>query len=961
MPRRKIYRTPEEEVEHKRLQCEKRRKKYHQKRMLQQTVFDTSSSHNFYSHSLSLDHSYNASLPETVNHVLLDHSYDVSWNNTEPLIDLTLETTLTPNNHSNINNNLNLTDETNQVINNNTNDNNIITTQSVSTAANNNSLSNVYDSSYFYTIIRNIEENYIGKMDIICIHYNAKHFPDERVTNKKNSFNDCCHHGKVKLEPLPTTPTLLQSLFEGNHPKSTNFFQCIRQFNNSHSFASFNANLINFNNQRSGPYCFKIQGQVYYQINTALYPDSSTTPAFGQLFIYDEQQAVQFRLQNNVQCDIEIFELLDSLMRQYNAFAKSYLMMKEVIENEKRKNNNIEPELHLSSTLKPGVDRRRYNLQRENEVAAIFSTNANGDIPEFYVSIINKSTKTLKHINTMDPNVETWVYPLFYPFGTQGWYKDIPYHQANGKVTRNDYYKYQIAIRDGFNIFSMGRRLFQQWIVDAYVKVEKDRMNFFRYNQKQIRSETYEGLLDYLHHQANNDGSNIGKVFILLSSFIGSPRNMLQNYQDAMAIVRKYGKPDLFITMTCNPNWHEIKENLLPNQTPSDRPDIVARKRRLPHIHMLLTLHHNYKITTPNIVDRYICAELPIQTEDPTLYEIVTKNMLHGPCGAWCLVNNKCSKHYPKDFCNETTMDADGYPQYRRRNSTITFTRRNRDIFTNQHVVPYNNVLLKMFNAHINGEAVSSIKSVKYLYKYVYKGHDRVVITVTGTTSNLNASQTNNNNSNVINHDEITDHIDSRYVGPVEAIWRILSKPLQNKSHAITRLPVHLPNQHTLTITANPTQQQVMDALQKDSMLIGYFALNARDPQAKQYLYVQIPSYYVFKKQGNTNIKKWERRQKKFTVIGRMYSVSPTKIELFHLRLLLTTVKGAISYDDLKTVNGNVYDTFTDACLALGLIEDDDEWKRVLHEAEIWMMPRQLRDLYVRIIMHCNPLHPEEL
>jgi len=40
---------------------------------------------------------------------------------------------------------------------------------------------------------------------------------------------------------------------------------------------------------------------------------------------------------------------------------------------------------------------------------------------------------------------------------------------------------------------------------------------------------------------------------------------MLQNYQDAMAIVNKFGKPNLFITMTCNPKWHEIEENLLPD------------------------------------------------------------------------------------------------------------------------------------------------------------------------------------------------------------------------------------------------------------------------------------------------------------------------------------------------------------------------------------------------------------
>ena len=52
---------------------------------------------------------------------------------------------------------------------------------------------------------------------------------------------------------------------------------------------------------------------------------------------------------------------------------------------------------------------------------------------------------------------------------------------------------------------------------------------------------------------------------------------MMQNYQDAMAIVRMKGKPNLFITMTCNPNWRENKDNLLPGQQASDRPDICAR------------------------------------------------------------------------------------------------------------------------------------------------------------------------------------------------------------------------------------------------------------------------------------------------------------------------------------------------------------------------------------------------
>ena len=48
-------------------------------------------------------------------------------------------------------------------------------------------------------------------------------------------------------------------------------------------------------------------------------------------------------------------------------------------------------------------------------------------------------------------------------------------------------------------------------------------------------------------------------------------------YMDVMALVRKYGKPDIFLTMTCNPNWDEIRQLLLPGQTAQDRPDLVTR------------------------------------------------------------------------------------------------------------------------------------------------------------------------------------------------------------------------------------------------------------------------------------------------------------------------------------------------------------------------------------------------
>jgi hypothetical protein len=131
------------------------------------------------------------------------------------------------------------------------------------------------------TIFKDVVEYYIGLMDAFCIHCNAKHFAAEKISNKGNSFHDCCNHGAVFLQSLPEVPQFIRTLFDGSHVKSNNFFQHICSYNSSFSFASFNANLINFQDRRPGPYCFKIQGQIYYQINTALYAAQNESPTYG--------------------------------------------------------------------------------------------------------------------------------------------------------------------------------------------------------------------------------------------------------------------------------------------------------------------------------------------------------------------------------------------------------------------------------------------------------------------------------------------------------------------------------------------------------------------------------------------------------------------------------------------------------------------------------------------------------
>jgi len=221
-----------------------------------------------------------------------------------------------------------------------------------------------------------------------------------------------------------------------------------------------------------------------------------------------------------------------------------------------------------------------------------------------------------------------------------------------------------------FNPIFFGKRLFQQFAIDTYVKIESSRLDYIRNNQDSLRADLYQGLVDSLN-AGEGRADAVGRCTVLSTTFIGGPRDMRRRYMDAMALVRKYGKPDIFLTITCNPNWDEIRNELYPGQSAQDRPDPVScvfrakleamkikllkndilgkvrayvyvvefQKRGLPHAHFLLIMKRKWKLTCPEQYDRLICAELPNKNKYPELYMMVSMHMMHGPCG---VLNPNC-------------------------------------------------------------------------------------------------------------------------------------------------------------------------------------------------------------------------------------------------------------------------------------------------------------------------------
>jgi len=113
-------------------------------------------------------------------------------------------------------------------------------------------------------------------------------------------------------------------------------------------------------------------------------------------------------------------------------------------------------------------------------------------------------------------------------------------------------------------------------VVDIYIKIETTRLEYYRFEQSNYRREILEGIVDSVS-AGECRGDKVGQRVLLPGSFIEGPRDMRRRYMDAMALVQEFGRPDVFITMTCSPHWVEIQEQLHPGQLPKDRPDLVTR------------------------------------------------------------------------------------------------------------------------------------------------------------------------------------------------------------------------------------------------------------------------------------------------------------------------------------------------------------------------------------------------
>ncbi|KAL4132861.1 hypothetical protein QTP88_009943 [Uroleucon formosanum] len=269
------------------------------------------------------------------------------------------------------------------------------------------------------------------------------------------------------------------------------------------------------------------------------------------------------------------------------------------------------------------------------------------------------------------------------------------------------------------------------------------------------------------------------------------------------------------------------------------------------------------------------------------------------------MADGKCTKNFPKDFTNNTITNVDGYPIYRRRNSANSrqsFIKNisNTDIdIDNRWVVPY---------------------------------------------SPLAA------NSN-------------------EAVWRIFGFYIHERDPAVVQLAVHLENGQRVFFTNETAIDRAIN-IPKTTLTYFFELCNRADDFgafARTLLYSQVLRYFTW-----AQTKKWMPCKQgspvdaclnlfKSNTMGRIFTVNSRQTVCFYLRLLLVNVTGTLSFLDKRNVNGQQYPTYKDACLALELLEDDNQWECMLTEAALNYTSIQICLLFAIELTTCFPARAEIL
>lgn len=551
-----------------------------------------------------------------------------------------------------------------------------------------------------------VKRHCLAARNQVCPYCSARFWPGERI--------ECCFQGSMIFDEQVVPVSLQQAILNPTVRNS------IRQYNMALAMAS-----VGHKNKSLPDGTFVLSGKSYHRIG-ALTPGIQNAANFAQIYILDTLDATARRqeLFGNRLSDAALSRLHDQLLL-FNPYVRQFRRAAEDGRDE----------------LVWACDSDIMGMQMGAIVAAPGKSRA---------IVLQKHSGDLQFISDCHQLYHTLAYPLLFPTGHPGWHSRLQRIDRDSndtrKVSLTDFLRYNLMHRSEPTHLQQCQRLTLEYLCDGWAQVEARAADFHRMPTQQARYRVGRkcAVEDQLAREGDMSEATI--PMILPSSFVGSSKWYHMLYLDAMALPRRFHKPDLFITITCNPKWEEITAALPNGSHWRFHPDIVARvfylkfvemmkditerrifgkvlayvwrvewqARGLPHIHLLLILET--AICSELQVDAIVSAEVPDPLLQPALHQLVKEFMTHTPCDrnadAGCRLEGKpCKRRFPKDMARRTVIMSDAFPKYRRR-GLHTFTVNGR-IISDDWVVPYNNFLLTKFGCHVNIEVASHIKSFK--------------------------------------------------------------------------------------------------------------------------------------------------------------------------------------------------------------------------------------------------------
>lgn len=257
----------------------------------------------------------------------------------------------------------------------------------------------------------------VGAMDSICQHCNAKLWGAEVAKGPGTTSSLCCIKGKVKLPVRAAPPQPLRALLEQTHRKAKTFMSNIRSYNSAFQLASSAIAVDRSVTAHGGPASLRINGSVHHSIGP-LHPTAGEPPRFAQLYVYDNANELQNRLQafpGAQNLDAELMQELQTMLHEHNALVRTF----------KAAASDLTPEGKIVFHCDNGQDRRRYNVPSSSEVAAVMP--ADGDVHPRDIVVHYQHERPCWRINELHPMYMPLHFLLLFPYGEQGWTLNIPH------------------------------------------------------------------------------------------------------------------------------------------------------------------------------------------------------------------------------------------------------------------------------------------------------------------------------------------------------------------------------------------------------------------------------------------------------------------------------------------------------------------------------------------------------